>query len=175
MEVTAVDQDPNVRPRAIGTGVLQGYAVLGDGHVMSWGSNAFSELGRSAPNPTSTPGTVTGLDSTWNVSGGNGYGIAVSRGAGMGWGISGGPTGMPSAASTPTATFIYPIFTDLAAGYSTSYGRFLAGTVVSSGIATSGALGNGTLTNASGWTYVSAINHVWLIAAGQEFGMALAP
>ena len=77
---------------ALGGGISQahGLALLGDGTVMAWGSNALAALGQPVSTPASaTPVTVAGVTGVESIGAGQGFSLVVTgTGDVYGWGAA---------------------------------------------------------------------------------------
>jgi alpha-tubulin suppressor-like RCC1 family protein len=131
---------------AISAGGSHGLALVSDGTVVSWGENAYGQLG---------DGTHTGPGSC--VRANNGGEFEESR----------------PCSATPVAVSALNGVTAIAAGGSHNLALLNNGTVVAWGANGSGQLGNGTTTNSDVPVAVSGLKGVTAIAAGGGHSLAL--
>ena len=74
---------------AIAAGASNGLALLGDGHVMAWGYNAFGQLGDGTRTDSDVPATVCAAGEQSPCSGALGGVSAISAGADFGFALLG--------------------------------------------------------------------------------------
>ena len=191
-------------PTGLGAGVVQvsagnehGLALLSDGSVRSWGSNASGQLGLGessgpetceASTPCSkTPVAVPGLSEAIAVSAGSGYSVALlANGTVVAWGKDDrGQLGDGTGKSSGCKCVDHPVPVPgvsgamaISAGNSAAAALLSDGTVRSWGYNLTGGLGNGTsdpggTCNCLGPVQASGLSGVRQISSGGFFELAL--
>lgn len=138
---------------ALGAGSLHTCAVLANGTVRCWGSNASGQLGSGGPAQSSVPISVGGLTSdVVAVAGGAAHTCALHATGGMScWGLnSNGQLGNGTTTDSATAVSVSGLAdaSSVAAGWFHTCATTTTGAVCW-GLNTYGQLGNGTISGSS--------------------------
>jgi alpha-tubulin suppressor-like RCC1 family protein len=178
---------------AIAAGQNYALALLSNGTVMSWGSNGQGELGNgTSVSFTTLPTAVTGLDGVTAIAANFDTSLALGTGGTvMAWGQNTfgelGDGGLAQS-DVPVAVRGLRGVSAIAAGAEDGYALLSSGSVMAWGDAGVGQLGNGTERGSTekgvrecfpgnfcstAPVAVSALEHVTMIAAGSESGLAL--
>ncbi len=143
-------------------------AVLAGGEVQCWGANVSGQLGNGTQVQSSTPVTVSGIDSAKAVGVGDYYGCALlASGAVRCWGANNlGQlgNGTTTNSSTPVAVTGIGTAIGLAVGPEHACALLGSGQVRCWGLNNQGQLGNGTTTGASTPVAVTGINTAIAVA-----------
>ncbi|MFF0749735.1 RCC1 domain-containing protein [Streptomyces sp. NPDC004267] len=184
--VTGIARD-DVRKLSGGGGgaaaAANGFAValLKDGTVKSWGSNATGQLGNGTTTAQSFPGTVAGLSGVSAISAGLNHVLAVKGGRILSWGSNASKqlgTGQDptNPAKTPLPVQSLDKVKDVGAGCDFSVALRQDGTVWTWGKGDNGRLGTGPLpanTNRDTPQRVPDLTDIESISVGCEYVLAL--
>jgi alpha-tubulin suppressor-like RCC1 family protein len=173
---------------AITAGNLFGGALLSDGTVVSWGNNAYGQLGDGTTTDSPVPVAVTGLTDVVQISYGgskpsNGHAMALlSDGRVMTWGDnSSGQLGDGGTRNSSVPVLVSGLsdgttgdVTAIAAGGRHSMALLSDGNVMTWGDNAKGQLGDGTTRNSSVPVLITGLgaNDTELISAGAEASLA---
>ncbi len=174
---------------AIAVGSLYACALLLDGTVECWGSNAYGQLGNGSTTDSTTPVSVSGVTGAVAIAAGWYHACALSadgtlacwgdNGNGeLGLGTSTGPQTCPGngdpCAPTPMNVPNLSSVMAIAAGFDATCALLSDGTGRCWGWNYQGELGNGTMTGASSTpVVVSGLTSATAIAMGDEHACAL--
>jgi alpha-tubulin suppressor-like RCC1 family protein len=164
---------------AIATGSDHSLALRSDGTVWAWGENTFGVLGNGTTTRSLTPVKIRDLNRVTDITAGDGTNLALRRdGTVWFWGADRsrgvgelGP--LPRIVRTPVKISGLSGVTGIAAGPAHCLALRHDGTVWAWGYNGTGAIGNGTTTNALTPVRVSGLTRVTAIAAGAYYSMAL--
>jgi alpha-tubulin suppressor-like RCC1 family protein len=162
----------------VAAGTSHSLALLADGTVKSWGSNGNGRLGDNSTTQRPSPVSVSSLSSIVAIAAGADHSLAVKAdGSVMGWGSNAsGQLGAatPSQSLVPMAVPNVVRATAVSAGNSFSYaaapGATPTSAIWSSGLNSSGQLGDGSLTLRQ--NAVAGPSGARWIAAGDRHGVA---
>ena len=178
---------------AVTAGRDDGYALMSNGTVVSWGANDWGQLGDGSTSASTTPVLVSGVGGTGTLTGvtaiAGGYDTAfalLSNGEVAAWG-DGELGNEPASSSTTTPVLVSGIggtgtlsgVTAIAASGNGGYARLSNGEVAAWGDNSIGELGNGTGVSSATPVLVSGIggtgtlSGVTAIAAGDDTAYAL--
>jgi RHS repeat-associated protein len=143
-------------------------AVLANGRVMAWGTNAQEQLGNGTATSTNQPVFVTGLTNAVKVVAGGYHSVALdAKGVVWCWGYGGyGEIGNGQNTFTPTPVAVLSNVVDIAAGAYHTVALQTNGTMWTWGAGNEGQLGLGNTANVNVPTLVSSISGVQAIGAG---------
>ena len=158
--------------RAIAIGYSHNLALLSDGTVCAWGSNASGQLGNGTLTSASTPVAVTGLSSVTAISAGSSHSLAVSSdGTVWAWGVNNlGElgNGTQTNSSMPVHVSGLTNVSAIAGGDTHSVALKNDGTVWAWGSNQLGQVGNGSTTQViTAPVQVSGLTGVIAIASGK--------
>lgn len=160
----------------IGAGKSHSMALPTDGHVWTWGNNAYGQLGIGNTISSSIPMLVPSFTNITYVTGGDNYSVALkSDGTVWAWGLNTSyqlGNGTQTTAKSPAQVSTITSITAVRAGNNHSLARKSDGTVWGWGSNGKGQLGNNLTT--SGTTPVQAgISNVVSVAAGWDHSLAV--
>jgi alpha-tubulin suppressor-like RCC1 family protein len=163
---------------AIAAGGHHSLALLADGSVRAWGSNANGQLGNGSEVTPSVPVAVKGLTGVQSVAAGASHSLALlSNGTVMAWGDNEDGqlgNGNTSESEVPVAVKGLTGVRAIAAGGNDSFALLSNGTVMAWGDNEDGELGNGSSKLISNVPVaVKALSNVQAIAGGGDFALAL--
>jgi hypothetical protein len=173
---------------AITAGNLFGGALLSNGTVVSWGNNAYGQLGDGTTSDSSVPVPVSGLSGVAQISyggdaPGNGHSMALlSDGSVMTWGDNAqGQLGDGTTSNSSVPVLVTRLsdgttndVTSISAGGLHSMALLSDGNVMTWGDNSQGQLGDGTTSNSSVPVLVTGLgpHDTELISAGALTGLA---
>jgi len=159
-------------------GGFHSLALLNNGTIEAWGTNAEGQLGDGTTTDHSTPGTVAGLLSVRAISAGRSHSLALlSNGTVMAWGdntfgqLGNGTVGPDNPLPAPVTGLTGVVA--IAAGNFHSLALLSDGTVRAWGLNSSGQLGNGTIVDSPVPVTVLGLTGAKAIAAGGSHSLAL--
>jgi alpha-tubulin suppressor-like RCC1 family protein len=162
---------------AIAGGIDHTVALLTDGTIKTWGSNANGQLGDGTTTNRSLPVTVTALGGPATAIAAGYHSVALlASGMVRSWGLNTYGQlgdGTLNDRSTPTSVFSLGQVVALAAGEYHTVALLSNGTVKSWGLNNHGQLGDGTNTNRNTPVTVAGLTGVIAIAAGNNHTVAL--
>jgi alpha-tubulin suppressor-like RCC1 family protein len=166
----------------VATGYMSSVALLGNGTVVAWGSNAGGDLGvgiEKSEYNSDAPVAVCAADETAPCSRDLGGVKAVASGAFQNFAILGSGTAMAWGGDTPgdvpVAVSGLSDVTAITGGDGHSVALLGDGTVMTWGNGESGALGDGTTNSSTVPVAVSGLSGVTAIAAGTNHDLAMGP
>jgi hypothetical protein len=163
---------------AIAAGGRHNLALLADGSVRAWGSNANGQLGNGSELTPSVPVAVKGLTGVLAVAAGASHSLALlSNGTVMAWGENEDGqlgNGNTNESDVPVAVKGLTGVRAIAAGGNDSFALLTNGTVMAWGDNEEGELGNGSSKLISNVPVaVKGLSNVQAIAGGGDFALAL--
>ncbi|EPX64443.1 BNR repeat domain protein [Cystobacter fuscus DSM 2262] len=164
---------------AMAASTFNSAAVLSDGKVLTWGYNAYGQLGNGSTTDQSSPVEVSALSDIKGVSVGKYHMLALrSGGTVWAWGFNGsGQLGLGSGSNTqyntPQQAAVLKGVASVSAGDSHSLALRWDGTVWAWGQNNQGQLGIGSFTDRPSPVQVPRLTGVVEVAAGQFHALAL--
>jgi alpha-tubulin suppressor-like RCC1 family protein len=162
---------------AVSAGMRHSLALLANGTVESWGSNAHGQLGDEGIGSTRSPIAVENLKRVTAVAAGGSHSLALlSNGTVMAWGNDeSGQLGNGKSVDSevPVAVEGLTNVTAIAAGEEHSLALLADGTVEAWGSGERGQLGAGGKTSHNSPAAVKGLSGVTAIAAAGQFSLAL--
>ena len=161
----------------VAAGRSHSLALLANGTVESWGSNAFGQLGDEGATQTPTPMAVAHLTGVRAIAAGSNHSLALLKnGTVKTWGDNeSGQLGDNSKAESEVPVGVAGLsgVTAIAAGGEQSFALLSNGTVMAWGNNERGQLGIGSAKTVDTPTLVKNLSGVTAISAGRMFTMAL--
>jgi alpha-tubulin suppressor-like RCC1 family protein len=162
----------------VSAGAFHNLALLGDGDVVAWGSNASEQLGNASMPLSDDPVSVVGLSAVQAVSAGGAHSLVLlGNGTVMAWGANGGgqlgngPT--PPFRATPQVVNGLSGVTLISAGLGHNLAALSNGEVMAWGGGGYGELGDGAFASSNVPVSVNGLSGVSDISAGGYHSLAL--
>ncbi|WP_407572980.1 RCC1 domain-containing protein [Deinococcus altitudinis] len=165
------------RSQTVSGGTYHSLALLSNGTVRAWGSNAYGQLGDGTNTSSSTPVTVSGLNNAVGVAGGDSHSLALlADGTVRAWGSNNAGQlgdGTNTDSSAPAVVSGLSDVVSVAGGSYHSLALLADGTVRSWGSNNAGQLGDGTTHNRSTPVQVSGLSGAVSVAGGIYHSLAV--